>query len=204
MAVSRTANGSVEETRIAKDEKLAIFRDESGRPKKMPKADREALIAKEFPSTQDMDWEGALSRDSDLFARIMRDIIKLDQREPGKAGPRPNNLDYDKGLATFRQLMGQDYSNLPFREAFIYLCNGMSIRQIARKTHISTTEVVRLRKGERPATEYDMRRIADGFDKHPSYFVEYRRAYIVDHLADALLKEPESTIAYYRKIVSTK
>ena len=199
---STTAAERVQEIRDAKDAKLAAFRDENGNPKKMPKAERDQLIAEQFPSTQNLDWGAALSNDTDLFARIIRDIIKLDQRSPGKAGPRPNSLDYDKGLGTFRQLMGQDYSNLPFQEAFMLLCNGMSIRQIARKTHISTTEVMRLRKGEREATEYDMRRIADGFNKHPSFFVEYRRRYIIDHLSDQLLKEPESTIAYYNKIVS--
>lgn len=213
-STSTTAEGRVQDIRSAKDMKLTVFReadakfagvrDENGKPIKMPKVDRDQLIFEQFPSTQNLDWEAALSQNDDLFARIMRDIIKLDQREPGKAGPRSNNLDFDKGVATFRQLMGQDYSNLPFVESFIHLCNGMSIRQIARKTHISTTEVMRLRKGERQPTEYDMRRIADGFNKHPSYFVEYRRAYIIDHLADALLKEPESTIAYYRKIVTNE
>lgn len=185
-----------------KDQKLAAFRRADGSPAKMSKAEREKRIVAQFESQKpDFSWENALSRDDDLFVRIMRDIIKLDQRQPGRAGPRPNTVDYDKGLATFRQLMGQDFTTLPFIEAFKLLTEGLSRTQVARKVHLSRTKISRILAEEYIPDEYDLRAIADGFNKHPSYFVEYRKSYIIDVLTQKLLAEPEQTIAYYQKIL---
>lgn len=191
----------ITEIRLAKDTKLSAFRDGEGNPITLEKDERDRRINENFPSASNLDWGAALSRDTDLFARIMRDIIKLDQREPGKSGPRPNTLDFEKGLATFRTLMGEDFTTLPFRESFAVLARGYSLTHLARKVHLSRPKVHRFLRGEVQPTEYDLRAIADGFNKHPSYFVEYRRAYIIQALEDALLKEPESTIAYYQKMI---
>lgn len=203
-ARSTSAEERALEIREAKDEKLSPFRDYDGGPLKLSKAQRAELIDLQFPSVKNLDWGAAFNNDIDLFGRILRDIIKLEQREPGKSGPRPNNLDYDKGLATFRQLMGEDFSTLPFMEAFQLLVRDCSRTQVARKTHLSRTKVHRLLSGEYDPTSDDMRAIADGFNKHPSFFVEYRRSFIVEQLTNTLLDEPERTIAYYQKMLNVQ
>lgn len=185
------------EERQAKDDKLAPFRAET----KMSKADRERLIRQRFPSVGSVNWENAFHNDVDLFARIMRDIIKLDQREPGKSGPRPNNMDYEKGVASFRQLMGEDYSTLPFDEAFTLMARDYSVRQLARKVNLSRMKVHRLLSAQDEPTDYEMSLIAEGFNKHPSFFAEYRRSFIVQQLTSRLLDAPEITITWYTKIL---
>lgn len=192
------------QVRRSKQARLAPFRDVNGKSKKLTASDRRELISEQFPSVDQLDWGEALSRNDDLFARIMRDIIKLDQSEPGKSGPRSNNLDYERGVQTFRQLMGDDFSMCDFRESFASLTSGYSRRHVARKTTLSLGKVQRLLQGEDEPTEYDLRVIAEAFGKHPSFFVEYRQWYIINHLAEALLKEPESTIAYYQKIIGVQ
>lgn len=200
-----TAEQRLEEVRLAKEEKLSVFRGDNGKSRKMPTEERDDLLAEKFPSILNLDWEKALANDTDLFARIMRDIIKLDQpRQSGKHGPRPNVMDIDKGMASFRQLIGEDFSNLPFNETFAMLTRSYSVRQIARKARMSPTEVQRLRLGRRGPTMFDMKSIAEGFNKHPSFFVEYRRNYIIEQLSDRLLDEPERITAYYQKMVSTQ
>lgn len=200
-----TAEQHLENVRLAKEETLSTFRGEDGKARKMPTGERDDLLAEKFPSILSLDWEKALANDTNLFARIMRDIIKLDQpRESGKHGPRPNVMDIDKGMASFRQLIGEDFSNLPFDETFAIMTRGNSVRQIARKAKLSPTEVQRLRLGRRRPTMFDMRAIAEGFNKHPSFFVEYRRNYIVEQLSDRLLDEPERITAYYQKMVSAQ
>ena len=197
---STSAKERAAQEQAEKQRRLAAFRDGDGKARDLTKAERDKLIAQQFPSTRGLDWGTALSNDTDLFARIMRDIIKLDQREPGKSGPRPNTMDIEQGMETFRQLMGEDYSLLPFNQAFQILSGSMSLTVLARKVYISRSKVRRLLLAEIEPSMLDMRKIADGFRKSPSYFVEYRRQAVVEYIANALLKAPESTVAFYNKI----
>lgn len=201
MTLSSSAEERAAQERQAKDDKLAPFRDDNKNAKKMSKSERQKLVREKFPSVDNLNWENAFHNDLDLFARIMRDIIKLDQREPGKSGPRPNNMDYDRGIASFKQLMGQDYAMVPFPEAFAFIGRDFSLTQIARKSSLSRSRTHRLMQGKDQPSQEDMKLIAAGFGKHPSYFVEYRRAFIVEQLMNKLLDAPEVTVSYYRKIL---
>lgn len=167
---------------------------------KLPWDKRAQLIQERFPSSRDLNWKAAFDRDLNLFGRIMRDILKLDQAAPGRPGPRPS-LDQTQATKRLRQFMGQDYSILPFAEAFRILAGERSIRQLARKVDLTKTQVHRLLRNEMEPDAYVMEQVAKAFDKRPSYFLEYRTLVIANALLDRMAYAPESTIGIYRKLL---
>jgi hypothetical protein len=166
--------------------------------KRVPWEQRITMIHEEFPATRDPDWNQIL-KDPDVFARILKDVLKVDQIEVGRAGPRPN-LDVERGMRTWNEIRG-DYSELPFVDAFRILARGNSQRTIARKTGISKTRIVRLQQGDDRPNMDDLRVIAEAYRKKPAYFVEYRAEYIIAAVATRLQDEHELTAALYRKLV---
>ncbi len=166
--------------------------------KRVPWERRLKMIQEEFPSTSDADWQQIL-KDPDVLARLLRDILKVDQAEFGQAGPRPN-LDIERGMQSFAEIAG-DYSERPFVEAFTILTRGNSQRTIARKTGISKTRIVRFFQGVDLPHMEDLRVIAVAYKKRPAYFVEYRAEYIMAAIATRLADEHELTAALYRKLV---
>ncbi len=183
-----------------RQEKIQPFRDADGNPRKMSRSEREVLIKEQFPSLQGLDWEHAFRKDTDLFGRIMRDVLKMDQREPGRSGPR-RTLDYRQGMVSLREIMGEDYSLLPFDESFRVLAGKQSLRTISRKTGLSRTNCERLLNGTKFPELSDMTSAAKGYKKKPSYFLEYRAAVISAIITDRLRSAPESSIGYYRKLL---
>lgn len=168
---------------------------------RIPWSRRLPIIHTQFPSTIDFDWYQAFIRNHELWVRIMQDIIKADQAEPGRDGPRRSkNLDYDKGLATYRRLVGQDYSLLPFGEAFDVLSRGYSLSHLSRKVGIARSLVHRLLRGENEPTAEHMEAVAKAFGKHPSFFAEYRAAYITAMVHQRMEGNPETSIAIYRRM----
>src|SRR2546429_9658478 len=70
--------------------------------KRVPWAERMKLIHEHFPSSVSLDWRKALALPETL-PQILRDILRLEQANPGRSGPRPAP-DYRKGLKTLRQI----------------------------------------------------------------------------------------------------
>jgi transcriptional regulator with XRE-family HTH domain len=177
---------------------LSVFTEAN--KKKMSWDERAALIKEQFPSTEKLNWVRAFDNDLDLFARIIRDILKLDQAQPGRPGPRPS-LDYGQATHRLRQFMGQDYAMLPFPEALRVLTGGLSIRKIAAKTGLERNLVYRLLTGKVEPDVYAMTQIARAYDKHPSYFLEYQQLVIISSILRRLEDVPEATTSLYRKLV---
>lgn len=165
----------------------------------LPWDKRAAMITSQFSSVENLKWRKAFESDIDLFARLVKDILKLDQAQPGRPGPRPA-LDYEQGVARLRQYMGQDYSLDVFPRTLKDLANGSSIRAIARKTGLSKNHVHRLMTGDLEPDAYAMSCVADAYGKHPSYFVEYRALWVANAIVNRLADNPESSIALYRKL----
>lgn len=166
--------------------------------KRVPWNERVKMIDDEFPGMRDADWNIIL-RDHDIFGRILKDVLKVDQIQAGRPGPRPN-LETERGMQTWREVNG-DYSELPFAEAFRVLTRNHSVRAIARRTSLAKSRVDRLRQGTIQPDINDLRAIAAGYKKKPAYFVEYRAEYIVAAIATRLHNEHELTVAIYRKLV---
>ena len=167
--------------------------------KRIPWDERVKLIENEFPGLRDVDWN-ILLRDPEVLGRLLRDILKVDQIEPGRAGPRPG-LDYERGMQAWREITGQDYSERPFVEAIRIITRGQAVRVVARKANITKTRMDRLMRGVDRPTPDDLRAIAAAYGKKPAYFAEYRAEYIVAAIAARLDHEPEMTAAIYTKLV---
>ncbi|QBQ74856.1 hypothetical protein [Caudovirales GX15bay] len=167
--------------------------------KRIPWMQRLRLIEEEFPGAVEMD-ANVMLRDGDVLARVIRDILKVDQIEPGRAGPRPN-LDVDRGMQTWREMTGQDFSERPFPQAFQSLTNGQSFTGIARRIGQGRTRTYELWNGITPPTVDDMRIIANAYGKKPAYFAEYRAEFVLAHIAARLATETEMTIAIYTRLV---
>lgn len=176
---------------------LTVFQEAN--KKKISWDQRMKLVKEQFPRTATMDWNKEFTKDPDLFARVLRDILKLDQAQPGRPGPRPS-LDVHEATKRLRQYMGLDYSMLPFQEAFQILTNNKPYRQVAAKVGLNRNLVYRLLKGEVDPDSYAMREIAKAYDKHPSYFLEYRNMYITNAILNRLEYSPDASINVYRKL----
>lgn len=169
--------------------------------RRVPWKDRVQLIEQQFPSVVESDWNVIL-RDEDIFGRILRDILKVDQMEPGRAGPRPN-VDYERGIKTWKEITAQDYSDRPFIPTFRHLIRGQSCRTVARKTKLSRSKVDRLLLGHETPKVEELRAIAEAYGKKPAFFAEYRAEFILAAIATRLDREAELTVVWYRRLVST-
>lgn len=166
--------------------------------KKIPWSRRSQVIKEVFPSTTHLDWKAAFDRDIDLLGRVLRDILKVEQTEQGRPGPRPS-LDYKEGTRRLRQILGEDYSMLPFSEALKILGGDRSVRHLATKCGVSHSHIQRLLAGGREPDMQTLEKVAKAFEKHPSFFLEYRLIYIARTIIDKLGDAPEATINIYRK-----
>lgn len=161
-------------------------------------ADRKKIVNEQFPDWDKLDWVDAFS-DIELFGRIIRDILKLDQSEPGRSGPRPV-LDRRAAEHRLRQFQRVDYSELPFKEALAVLAGGRSVRHLEAKTGVNRNTIQRLLAGTKEPSLYLMEELARGFGKEPSYFLEYRTAFILAALESRMLASPEIVGDLYNKL----
>ncbi len=178
------------------DHDLSVFKNLEG---KVAWSVRLELIHQEFPSTVRLDWARALSQDVELYGRILRDILKVDQTQPGRSGPRPV---LNKSIATERlkQLRREDYSSLEFREAFMILAGNLSHRGLEAKTGLNRNMVQKLLSGKREPDIYIMEQIATAFKKDPAFFVEYRTAYVLGALSQKLAASPEMSVDLFHRL----
>jgi transcriptional regulator with XRE-family HTH domain len=163
--------------------------------------ERVALIYDHFPGCKNPNWNVILD-DLDTLGEVVRDILRIEQAVPGKSGPRPSP-DVKEGMKSFRKLNGDDHTILPFSEAFKVLAGQQSRTQLARKTGIARTQVHRLLHGDCDPSPQEINQIARAFGKEPSYFLEFRTAFIMAALGARLEMVPEATIGLYRKVVKT-
>jgi len=165
-------------------------------------AERAELIKKQFPTRTKADWVRRFTDDPDMFSDLMRDLLKIDQQVPGKSGPRPGP-EFEAGMDLIRKIRGEDYCTLKFSEALAILGHGMSLTALARKTKLSRSQVHRLLNAQMQPSAEEMEAVATAFKKEPSFFLEWRAAYIAGTLASKLEEAPEIGIGLYRKLVGS-
>lgn len=183
---------------------LAVFHEQNIPGRRVNWDERRQLVVEQFPAADEQDWAEIAAVDT-AFERMLQDILKYDQREQGRDGPRPN-LDWDKGIRSWRQITGQDYTGLPFPQAFRAVARDRSGRAhslstIAHKTGISRSRVHRLINGHEEPDLQSMALVAAAYGKKPSYFVEYRAEIIARRLVAVLVANPEYSVSAYRKVV---
>lgn len=152
---------------------------------KMPWEKRQAMIEALFPSIQNLDLLQVFRQDPAVMGKIVNDIIKHDQAEPGRPGKRPS-LNVKAAEDSLRRYQGEDYNILPFQEAFRKLKGTRSIRHMAHTCDLTSTMVQRLLDGRAEPSIEIMEKVAKGTKKRPSYFQEYRMAFILASLVTCL------------------
>jgi len=167
--------------------------------RKMPWAERYKEIKKVFSSVETLDWSKVFRSDPAIMGRIINDVLKIDQAQPGRPGKRPA-LDVDRAEERLRQLRGEDYTVLPFVEAVQVARGNKSIRSLAFYSELPKSTVHRLLEGTATPTLEQIEAISKGLRKNPSYFLEYRVAFVVSALTEMMASAPESTIVHYEKL----
>ncbi len=162
----------------------------------IPWDQRLAEVAHTYPSCRDS-WVPAL-RDYELMGRMIRDLLRVSS-SPGRRGQRPLP-EVDAGMDELRRMWGDDYSTLPFPEAFSALTADRSLTPLVRKTGISRTKLQDLRRGKARPSGDDMEKIAAALKKTPAYFLEYRVGAVCAAIADHLRSAPEASIGAARSI----
>lgn len=182
---------------------IELNKIEKEQGKKVPWGERYALICSHFPSAERLDWRQAF-KDIDVWGRVIYDMLWQDQKEEWDGvGIRPG-FDMPRGREKLRQWMGNDYSFVPFTQAFCTLAGNRSYRHLASKLNISAHYVWKLKNGTSQPDLYMMERIAVAFKKEPSYFLEYRIAYILGAIGDQMDLAPEISVDLYRQISRAK
>jgi hypothetical protein len=162
----------------------------------MPWATRVAMIQERFPSVLTLSWRGAFDEDMNLFAEIMRDVLKADAAEPGRSGPKPPVTMRD-GANRLRQFIQEDFSMLSFTESFVVLIGVLSMTAVARKTGLSRAKCHRLSSGAELPSPWEMEQIAVAFKKEPGYFADYRTAVVLAAMQERFQAIPESSVKWY-------
>lgn len=178
--------------------KLDIFREMNDRPKKVPWTERYEVIRQQFPSIDRLNWNEVFRQDPTIMGRILNDIIKVEVAPAGRPGKRPS-LDKGEAREIYARYKGEDFAVVPFAKACTGLKRKNSIRQFARKCNMSPSHAYRLLIGHKPPTIEDMEMVAKAYGKHPSYFHEWRMAYVCKVFIDRGDAVPEAGIVLYMK-----
>lgn len=166
---------------------------------KAPWKNRVVKIRKNFPEVSNIDWGRVFREDPAILGKLINDIIKLDQVRTGKPGKRPS-LAVKEASQKLRELRGEDYSVYPFAETLRVLASGLTAQQTATLLLISKSKLRDVYIGRSNLDLSLIERAAAAFDKHPSFFTEYRVSYLLAILDKKLMGYPESSIIYYEKV----
>jgi DNA-binding phage protein len=176
---------------------LSVFR--SLNEGKTAWSERADVIKKSFPSTALLDWYEVFRQDPTILGNILNDVIKLSQERSGKPGKRPSP-DEKEAVSKFRRIQDDDYSNETFAQSFKALAANSSVRAVAVKVGVDKSLVHRLLNGQAIPSMDVIEKVAKAYGKHPSYFVEYRVAYIMAIMSHSLSYAPESSVVLYKRV----
>lgn len=155
----------------------------------------------EVPEIEDVDWGQLFSVDPGILGDVINDVIRVvhSSKEKNRRGKR-SNVKRSVAKNNLEKIQNIDFSNEEFIVSVRYLKLDRSIRCFARKVGLNTSKVQRLLEGKVEPTAKELEQIAEAFDKHPSYFLEYRIAYVVSAMSSLMKTYPESSIVQYVKL----
>jgi transcriptional regulator with XRE-family HTH domain len=164
---------------------------------RVPWDERLARVHRQWPSTAERDWDEAL-RDYELLGGVIRDMLKI-EAAPVRRGQRPG-LELAAGEARLRQLAGDDWTTLPFTDAFRLLGGTRTKQDLADHCGLTRHAVSRLLSGSSEPTGTEMEAIAAAFGKPATYFPEYRVALVCAFLVDYFATAPEASVALAHRL----
>ncbi len=161
--------------------------------------ERISAVEQQYPSTV-TSWAEPL-QDVSVMGRLIGGALRVDSTPAGTRGQTPA-LDYQTGMARLRQLWGDDYSSLPFPEAFQVLAGGRSVAELERVTGISRSRITRITAGLATPSGKEMEMAAAAFGKPAIYWTEYRNGLVLMAVAAYLAKAPEISVGLVRQLSS--
>lgn len=182
------------------EETIAPFRKMNDSDKKVSWADRYSVIKEQFPSVEKLDWNKVFRADPTIMGNILNDIIKVEVAPKGRPGKRPA-LTREEAKEFWSKYQRADYTVEPFAKALNQLKGTTSIRQMARKVSMSPSHAYNLMTGRNQPKVEDMELVAAAYNKHPSYFYEYRVAFVAASMSERIDYAPESSIIYYERVI---
>lgn len=160
--------------------------------------DKEKRIREKHPEALDVSWDKVLQGDPDFFAQVIGDVVKSGAPSNGP-GKRPS-LDDKQAFAIYSRLAGEDFASGDFFDAFEALVAGRSVRSVANKTGLASSFIFKLLKRQTNPSFETMEKIAAGFKKDPSYFLEYRIGYVLSTIEAFLTDSPETASGWFLEV----
>lgn len=142
-------------------------------------------------------WRDYLLEHPDVMNRMLGDLYQV----------ATNSKERPSTLEDLWDAVAPKFSNESFGDSVRTLLNGRSIRSLAVQVGLSHAQLVRHLTGEAPIVRVhdpvtSMRRIeqiARALRVHPSYFLDWRRLWILAAIDGAMSERPNLSIGIYQK-----
>lgn len=164
----------------------------------------------QFPSVKlgVEDWVQFFTRRPDVITAILGDIFRevkaQEQRENGSAptGRRPKAV--NGSLAELESMITPRYADVPFAESLPELIGDRSLRAFAARVPMNHHTLTRMMRGELKLEMWRLELIAAAGRVQPSYFLEWRVAYVQECIEIAMFKAPHLATRVTKAIQSAK
>lgn len=142
-------------------------------------------------------WEGYLTENPDVLHRLLADVYQATY-----GSEKPPTLD-----DLWEMLATPQFSTDEFGVAVLDLLGERSIRWLAQQIGTSHPQLSRYLNGSRPIVSVhdhkgSMKRIesiARALRVHPSYFVEWRRLWVMSLIDSAFAAKPSLSVGVFRR-----
>lgn len=170
------------------------------------KAARLIAPVEEYGSEQ---WRTHWQDNPDAFLQVLGDVYRIYKSEEAKANGTANpqggrrKTTIDGNIAELWSLVTPTFSMDAFPEAFRAAQGKRSLRQVAMRSGLSPSSIVRFlkhTKTKRTPDRYDIERIAKALDVHPAYFREWREMVVSEFLMGVLVAKPNLSISLLKAI----
>lgn len=152
-----------------------------------------------IPDMNKFTWEAIARNDPASIGALIGDVIKVSVSQKGRPGKR-SFPSLARATTDYNRLKKQDYSEIPFTQVLQSYLKTKSIRAVASLAHVDKGVIHRLAQGKTKPTIEHIEAIAQAMDKHPSFFIEWRAAYVACVLYASLSEIHESSVVFYNKI----
>lgn len=142
-------------------------------------------------------WETYLNDNPDVLHRLLADVYHATY-----GSEKPPTLD-----DLWEMMSVPRFATIPFGQAVLDLLGDRSIRWLAQNVGIAHSQMSRYLSGARPIVSVhdhrgSMRRmeaVARALRVHPSYFMEWRRMWVMSLIDSAFSAQPALSIGMFRR-----
>ena len=150
-------------------------------------------IKEQYPEIGNTDWSEMFSNNPEVLYSMLGNVAR-------SGITRKSKLSNGIGSQRLAALSSTDYSELQFSEALNALCTLHSVATL----EIGEEELSDLRAGRTQPSIDQIEHIAMYFNRHPSYFMEYRIAYVLASINVFLTDNPQTSSSWFNKAYSRR